>query len=122
MAKKINLLQGETQVLPGFGEFFPDEDEPEPTSWDGMPGIRRYFDATKLPDVAGDQPQVRDAYILFVMAPTKEDLIRVAKALTMGERKTFQENLKNVTIDAFSPGRRGEPLIEVWEKLLAKEN
>ena len=118
----MNNGEDNSMVLPGFESFIDNEDTIEDFGEGPPRNIKFYFDPSQLPDAAGKQSTDKSqSYLIYVVFPTREQLMRGITALTAGERTSFTAIMKESHIDASNPGKRGVPLLEVWEdKLLEK--
>lgn len=102
-------------ALPGMETFL--EAEEEEYFLDGVKNTT-YFDAALLPDSPGYQPNASGAttYTLFIVFPTREDLIRAITALTKRGRKGLAAGAKIGTLNGIATMKDGLTLLEAWER------
>lgn len=103
------------KMLPGM-ETFLEEEETE-YFLDGVKNVT-YFDAVGLPDSPKYQPNAEGAttYTLFIVMPTREDLVRAITALTKGGRKGLAAGAKIGTLNGIAVMKDGLTLLEAWER------
>lgn len=109
-------------MLPGFEDFFEEEENDGIVVHDGKPSSsEKYFDATNLPDAPERQKVAvgNQTYVTYVISPTYEDMVRVVKALTIGQRKSVAKKATASTLSSMSVPRGTEKtLLEIWEESL----
>jgi len=118
-----NNNEDDMTILPGFESIVGNDNDVAENFGEGAPrNIKFHFDASLLPDAAKAQSTDKSqAYLIYVVFPSREQLVRGIIALTGGERTSFTPSMKESHIDASNPGKRGVPLLEVWEdKLMEK--
>lgn len=110
----------EFDLLPGMSGFVDNEDEDNWFMEDVSPG-KNFFDATKLPDASGYQPNAENnqTYILHLVFPSYDELKRAVVALTGGERKALAVYAKVATINGISNSKKHNiSWLELWESRL----
>ena len=77
-----------------------------------------YFDAAGLPDSPRYQTNAEGAvtYVLYIVMPTREDLVRAITALTKGTRKGLAAGAKIGTLNGVAEMKDGLTLLEAWER------
>jgi hypothetical protein len=104
-------------MLPGM-ETFIKEEETE-FFLDGVKNMT-YFDAAQLPDTPRYQASAEGAttYTLYLVFPTRDELIRAITALTKGKRKGLAAGAKLGTLNGVAEMPDGSTLLEMWEEAL----
>jgi hypothetical protein len=102
-------------LLPGMEEFL--ESTEEEFFFEGVKDVT-YFDAAQLPDMPRYQPSAEGAttYTLFVVFPSREEMIRAITALTRRERKGLAAGAKLGTLNGVAIMKDGLSLLEAWER------
>jgi len=101
--------------LPGMGEFMQQEEE---WMWENQKN-ERFFDSTNLPDAPGKQDSVTVTHAMYLLFPSRAELIRGFTALTQGARKGLAGKTKIVSINAMADVPDGSmTFLELWEMML----
>lgn len=104
------------EFLPGMAEFMATPEEQ--WFWEGVKN-ERFFDSTQLPDAPGKQTNIVQTHAIYLLFPSREELIRGFTALTQGTRKGLAGKTKIVSINAVATIPNGElSFLEMWEALL----
>lgn len=113
-----NNKQGST-MLPGLEGFVAKKEED--WFWDGHKN-EHYFDAMDLPDIPSRQmnAQGSQTYVLYVIFPEYEDLVRAVTAFTQGKRKSLAPGSKTASLNGIHKPDPDSDLqfIEIWEQAL----
>lgn len=116
-----NKKQGST-MLPGLEGFIKQKEEE--WFWDGQKN-EHYFDAMDLPDIPARQMNAQGAqtYVMYVIFPSFDELVRAIHAFTHGKRKGLAPGSKTASINgAHKPDGGEQTFLELWEQaLLPKE-
>jgi hypothetical protein len=82
--------------------------------------LTSYFDATTLPDAPKRQlnAEGNTTYTMFLVFPSKEELVRAIFALTVGTRKSLAAGAKLATVNGAAILKDGLTLLEHWEQEL----
>lgn len=101
-------------IIPGMEDYFKEEEEE--FFWDGVKK-ESYFDAANLADTPNYQANAEGAetFILYVVFPSREELVRAILALTAKGRKGLAAGAKIGTLNGAAV-RDGMTLLEMWEK------
>lgn len=116
--EEIADLQLVQQVIPGMENLVTPESEPDYFN-DGT-FDKRFFDAGELLDTPAYQKNASGSttYVLYLLFPTHEDLIRAIKAFTLGERKSLSKKSRLASINAMAKNDAGSQWLETWENAL----
>lgn len=111
MPKKQNAAMS----LPGMENYLVEAEEEY--FLDGVKNVT-YFDAALLPDGPKYQPNAEGAttYTLFVVFPSREELVRAITALTKRGRKGLAAGAKIGTLNGIAVMKDGLSLLEAWER------
>lgn len=106
-------------ILPGMQGFIKKKEED--WFWDGEKN-ERYFDATDLPDAPARQINAKGAqtYVLYVIFPEYDDLVRAVTAFTQGRRKSLAVGSKTASLNGIHKPDPDSDLmfLELWEQAL----
>lgn len=102
-------------ILPGMETFLAPEEEEY--FLDGVKNTT-YFDAASLPDAPRYQPNADGAttYTLYIVFPSREEIIRAITALTKRGRKGLAAGAKIGTLNGIAVMKDGLTLLEAWER------
>ena len=117
MSKKTVDTGKNWGLLPGMEEFLKPEEEE--FFFDGEKKVT-YFDAASLPDSPHYQPNAEGAttYVLYVIFPSREDLVRAITALTNGQRKGLAAGAKIGSLNGIADTKEGITFLEMWEEAI----
>lgn len=104
-------------VLPGMETFLAEAEEEY--FLDGVKNTT-YFDAATLPDSPNRSLNANGSttYTLFIVFPSREEMIRAITALTRRGRKGLAAGAKIGTLNGIAIAREGMTLLELWEKYM----
>lgn len=102
-------------MLPGMEDYFKDAEEEY--FFDGVKNVT-YFDAANLPDSPARQENAHGAttYTMFVVFPSREEMLRAIWALTKKGRKGLASGAKLATLNGVAVMKDGLTLLEMWER------
>jgi hypothetical protein len=102
-------------TLPGMETFLQEAEEEY--FLDGVKNVT-YFDAATLPDSPRYQANANGAttYTLFIVFPSREEMIRAITALTKRGRKGLAAGAKIGTLNGIAVMKDGLTLLEAWER------
>lgn len=108
---KKNLLG----LIPGMETFMAETEEEY--FFEGEK-ISTYFDAASLPDAPVRQTSAHGAttYTLYLVFPSREEMIRAITALTKRGRKGLAAGAKIGTLNGIAVMKDGLTLLESWER------
>lgn len=102
-------------VLPGMEAFLAEAEEEY--FLDGVKNTT-YFDAASLPDSPNRSLNANGSttYTLFIVFPSREEMIRAITALTKRGRKGLAAGAKIGTLNSIAMMKDGLTLLEAWER------
>jgi len=115
MANNNNKKKANNSMLPGMETFVTEAEEEY--FLDGVKNTT-YFDAALLPDGPRYQPNAEGAvtHTLYIVFPSREELIRAITALTKRGRKGLAAGARIGTLNGIAKMKSGLSLLEQWEK------
>ncbi len=109
-------------VMPGFESLLENKED---FFKEGAP-TKDYFDATELPDAPQYQTNAIGSggvFILHLIFPKQEDMIRGIVALTKGKRKSLPKSSRLATINSMAVMPDSEKtFLEFWEEVCGGQN
>lgn len=108
-------------LIPGMETFVQPEKEEE-FFWDGEKKAT-YFDAAQLPDTPAYQKNANNAttYLLYIIFPDYDLLVRAITALTSGKRKSLAPGSRTGSLNGVYKDADGKMFLEIWEeKMMGK--
>jgi len=110
-----NNKKATTGMLPGM-EMFVEETE-DKFFWEGEKKAS-YFDAANLVDSPTYQPNAQGAttYVLYVIFPDREGLVRAITALTKRARRGLAAGAKIGSLNGIAETKEGITFLEMWER------
>jgi len=111
MAKGKNISVG---MIPGMESFVEKEEE---YFLEGKK-VSSYFDSTSLPDGPNYQENAEGSvtYTLYIVFPSREEMIRAITALTKRGRKGLAAGARIGTLNGIAEMKDGLTLLEAWER------
>jgi hypothetical protein len=109
-----NNNKNSSNVIPGMETFLEEEEE---YFFEGVKNSS-YFDAAGLPDSPHYQANASGAttYTMFIVFPSREELVRAITALTSKGRKGLAAGAKIGTLNGIARTKEGITLLEMWER------